>query len=69
MKVCKRYQSDFSDILKVKAIDVSANPLKVRSPIFNGCRIKDTNISSRESRISPGKFALLTFAFYKDVVI
>ena len=60
MKVFKRYQNDLSDILKVKAIDLPANPLKVRSPIFNECRIKDTNISSRESRISPGKFITLT---------
>ena len=37
-----------------------ANPLKVRNPIFNECRIKDINISSRKSRVSPGKFITLT---------
>jgi hypothetical protein len=69
VKVFKRYQNDLSDILKAKAIDLPANPLKVRSYTSNECRFKDANISSRESRVSPGKFALLTFAFYKDVVI
>ena len=60
MKVCKRYQSDFSDILKVKAIDLPANSLMIKNHTSNECRVKDTNISSRKSRVSPGKFITLT---------
>lgn len=60
MKVFKRYQNDLSDILKVKAIDLPANSLKIKNHTSNECRVKDTNISSRKSRVSPGKFITLT---------
>lgn len=60
MKVYKRYKNCPFDILKVKAIDLPANSLKIKNHTSNECRVKNTNISSRESRVSPGKFITLT---------
>lgn len=69
MKVYKKYKDGLPDILKVKATEIPANPLEIKSSTFNECRVKDTDISSRESCVSSEMFITLSHVDFAVIAV